>query len=153
MAQNKSVMSALSSLETTLDQYLVKKAPAIPTAWKDVIVKVAPWLSLLMVIVSIPAILVLFGITAFVLPFSMFAGPYAPAGISIAVILMIATIALEALAIPGLFKRSRQGWNFVFWSALVGALSNIISLNIGGFIIGTLLSLYILFQVKSYYKA
>lgn len=152
MAQNTSLNSALSSLETNLDLYLVKKAPAIPASWKELIVKIAPWLTLLMVIFSIPAVLVLFGISAITLPFSFMASPYAPAGFSIAMVFLVVVIVLEALAIPGLFKRTRAGWNFVFWSTLVGAVSNVISLNIGGFIVGTLLSLYILFQIKSYYK-
>ena len=61
-------------------------------------------------------------------------------------------VLLEALAIPGLFSQSKKAWNLLFWSALVGIIQNVLSFNIGGLVIGGLLSLYFLFQVKEYYK-
>lgn len=151
-ANSSSLTGALKQLEDTISLYLVQKAPALPKEWKDLIVKFAPWLTLIFVILSLPAVLVLFGISTIALPFSFLAGPYAPAGISAALIFLVAIIVLEALAIPGLFKRQRQAWNYLYWAALLGAVENIITFNLGGLIIGTLLSLYLLFQVREYYK-
>jgi len=62
------------------------------------------------------------------------------------------SVVLEFLAVPGLFKKTRQGWNFVYYSALVSVLYSLVSFNLGGLIIGALISFYILFQVRTYYK-
>jgi len=40
----------------------------------------------------------------------------------------------------------------MFYASLLGAVQNAVSFNLGGLVVGTLLSLYILFQIKSYYK-
>ncbi|KKU12762.1 MAG: Chromate transporter, partial [Parcubacteria group bacterium GW2011_GWC2_45_7] len=55
------------------------------------------------------------------------------------------------LAIPGLFKRQEKAWKLLYYATLLGGLQNIVTMQIGG-LIGTLVSLYLLFQVKGYYK-
>jgi hypothetical protein len=67
------------------------------------------------------------------------------------VILSIVSLILEAMALSGLFKRQRKGWEFLFYAELVGVLITLFSLTIGG-IIGLIIGFYILFQVRSYYK-
>jgi len=142
----------LSQLESQLELYLVDKAPAIPKEWKELMVKIAPWLTLVMAILALPAILAVLGLGAFVLPFSYMGGFRAGAGFTISWIFSLAVLALDIMAIPGLFKRSRQAWYLLYYAALLGAVQSLISFNLGGLIIGTLLSLYLLFQVKEYYK-
>lgn len=144
--------SPLKQLDDTLELYLVKKAPAIPDNIKEVIVKFGPWLTLLMLILALPAVLALLGLGAILAPASFLGGANAGVQYIASMVVMVVTLVLEAIAIPGLMKRTKQGWTFMYYSTLVGVISNIISFNIGGLIIGTLLSLYILFQVKSYYK-
>ena len=61
-------------------------------------------------------------------------------------------IVLQGLAIPGLFSRSKKAWTLLYWAVLVGVVQNIVSFNVGGLIIGGLISMYFLFQVKEYYK-
>jgi ribosome-associated toxin RatA of RatAB toxin-antitoxin module len=61
-------------------------------------------------------------------------------------------LALEAIALPGLFKRTMQGWNFMFYSQLVSIIGGILSYNIVGTLIGAVIGLYILYQVKNKYK-
>lgn len=142
----------LQQLETTLEEYLVKKAPALPDNIKEIIVKFAPWITLILLIMALPAVLILFGIGSFMMPVSYMGGFRTGNTYTLSMIVLAISLVLEALAIPGLMKRTRQGWNLVFYSTLVSTVSNIISFNIGSLIIGTLISLYILFQVKSYYK-
>lgn len=42
-------------LEVILEEYLVKKAPQLPESWKEVVVKLAPYLTIAGVIFGIPA--------------------------------------------------------------------------------------------------
>ncbi len=149
--------SMLRTLEETLNEYLGKKAPTIPTNWKEIIVKFVPYLALLGVILSIPAILALVGLGTLLAPFGIVGGlaagrPFLGFGYITSIIFLIVTLVLEIMALPGLFGRKKQGWTYSYYATLIGAVQNIITLNIGGLLIGTLLSLYVLFQVKEYYK-
>lgn len=144
--------AALGSLEQTLDLYFGKKAPVLPGGIKDFLVSIAPWVVLISVVISIPAVLALAGISSFVMPMMTYSA-YPGAGTMwmVSAAFLVVTIVLEALAIPGLFKRSKQGWDMVFYSALVSVVFNAVSLNIIGGIIGALISFYLLFQIRSYY--
>ena len=141
----------MNQLITTLDLYFGKKAPQMPTGLKEFLVKVAPYLSVLGVLLIIPAILILLGLS------SRFGGlPYAAYGVGyggfgITAIFSIILVVLYILAIPGLFKRSPSGWNFMFYAVLVGAVQNLLSYNLIGLLVGLAISFYILFQIRSYY--
>lgn len=143
----------MNQLNNTLDLYLVKKAPfQIPARWREVLVKWMPWIILVILLLALPAVLFLLGISAFVMPFAFMAGPSVGTGFSLAVVFLIATLVLEGMAIPGLLKRKAGAWNLLYYSALINAVYNLISFNIGGLILGTLINLYILFQIREYYK-
>ena len=82
----------------------------------------------------------------------------------IGIIFMVIQAALEALAIPGLFKQQRNAWELLFVAALVGLVHDLVSLNLVGLVhdlvslnlfglvLNFLISFYILYQIKSYYK-
>lgn len=152
MANNQ---SALASLEDTLDLYLVKKAPSLPSNIKELLVKLAPWLTLILLILSLPLILVAFGLGALVAPFAFMAGP--TYGVSygltytLSMVVLAVSLLFEALSIPGLFSRSVSGWRYAYWAALVGVVANLLSFNIVGGLISALIGFYILFQIRSYY--
>jgi hypothetical protein len=141
----------MGELEKNLKLYLVDKAPAIPTNIKDVIVKIAPWLVLIGVIFAVPAILALFGLSAVLMPFGIAGGGF---GLNhmLSVILLAVAVVLEALSIKGLMNRTAQGWKYAYYATIVNAISNIVAFDIVGAIIGFLISMYVLFQVRSYYK-
>jgi len=145
--------TSLGKLEETLELYLVKKAPfQIPANIKELIAKFGPWLILIGIVFALPMILTAFGLGAVLAPLGVLAG----AGLSIFSILstlvLVVVLILEAMAIPGLLKRSIKGWNLLYYSTLLNAVSNLISFNLGGLIIGSLISFYILFQIKELYK-
>lgn len=145
--------SALNQLEISLDEYLGKKAPQLPEGVKEFIVKIAPWLTLIGVIASIPAILVAFGLGSFVAPSvsdSKF-GLYGP-NYLISMLVLAVAVVLEAVAIRGLFSRQIRAWRLLYFATLVGFVSNLVTLNVIGGLLGTLISLYFLFQIKSYYR-
>lgn len=152
MANEVSKSSPLVQLEETLDLYFGKKAPALPANVKEAIVNFAPWISLIMVVVSLPSVLAILGIGSLMAPFSFLGGANAGFRYMLSLIFLAISVLFDGLAIPGLFKKAKSGWNFVFYSTLVGVLSNVVSMNLGGIILGALIPLYFLFQVKSYYK-
>jgi len=90
--------------------------------------------------------------TAFVL---LVAGLWMPHFFTAMISLIISVIVLvmEVIAVPGLFKRTKGGWNLVFYASIVSLIGSIISINgiISG-IIGAIIGWYILFQVKDLYK-
>ncbi|OGK23902.1 hypothetical protein A3A46_01045 [Candidatus Roizmanbacteria bacterium RIFCSPLOWO2_01_FULL_37_13] len=150
--QGKSYKSYLKQLEDLLSEYLVKKAPALPVNVKEAIVKFAPWVTLVVFIITLPVVFAVFGLGAILAPLSFLGGVNAGTNYILSLVFSAIQLVLEAMAIPGLFKRSKSAWTLVFYASLVGGVQSIVTFNLGGLIIGTLLSLYILFQVKEYYK-
>lgn len=147
----KPLSQNISQLESQLEDIFVKKVPALPENIKEIIVKISPYLAVVGVILGLPAVLTILGLGAIAAPFAVLGGYSSFTGL-ISVIFAGIIIVLEILAIPGLFSRSIKAWRFLYYSVLVSAVSNLISLNLGGLIIGTAISFYFLFQVKSYYK-
>jgi hypothetical protein len=132
-----------------LDFYLVKKAPfQIPEGGREFIVKFGPWITLVLMVIALPFLLFLLGLGTF---FSPFAGVGYAAGFGLTAILIIAQFALRAMSLPGLFARKMSGWNLMFYSMLVGFVASLMSYNVIGGIIGLLIGLYIMFQIRSKY--
>jgi branched-subunit amino acid transport protein len=151
--KNLGLKQVLGQLEETLEVYLVKKAPfSIPENSKDLIVKYAPYLKILGIVGSVSDIL--FG--ALVSPSTAFLRPRYALSYSFNYILSMVALAvvviLEAMAVPGLFKREEKAWRFLFYASLVDIVSGFLGGNWVAMIIGTLISWYVLFQVKEYYK-
>jgi asparagine N-glycosylation enzyme membrane subunit Stt3 len=142
----------MGQLDQTLHLYLHKKAPAMPEKWQNVLVAWLPWITLVILILALPAVLALFGLSLFVLPVGMMVGAHVGISYILAVVFLAVTLILEAMAIPGLFKRQKSAWKLLYYSALLSALYNLLSLNLFGLIIGTLISLYLLFQIEHHYN-
>lgn len=148
--------AAFNQLEIMLDEYLGKKAPAIPENIKETLVSFAPYLAIIGIVISLPAILAILGIGAMMGPFSAFLGAsyLATYGVTyyIGIVGLIISAVLEALAIQGLFKRSMGAWRLMYYSSLVTFVASVLQGNLSSAIIGGLIGLYILFQVKGMYK-
>lgn len=142
----------LASLETTLNDIFGKKAPALPENIKEMIVKFGPYITVVILIIAAPAILAIFGLGTVLAPFSLLGGLGEFSIYTVTMILSLIIFALQIIALPGLFKRTRAGWKFMFYGSLVSAVSALLSFNIGSLIIGTAISFYFLFQIRSYYK-
>jgi hypothetical protein len=132
-----------------LDFYLVKKAPfQLPDNVKEWIVQWGPWIMVVLLILSLPGLLLALGIGAMFLPVS---GGYAP-GFALAWIFLVVQLGLEVAALPGLFARTLNGWNLAFYARLLGIVYSAIAFSIGGLLVGGLIGLYILFQVRPLYR-
>lgn len=147
----------LHQLEATLDEYMITKAPFhIPANGKELIVKIAPYLVIIGIILFIPALLALLGIGALLSPFAMMGGYGMMGGwgfgVTLSLVTGVAVFVLEAMAISGLFKRTRSSWNLLFYASIVSLIGNILSFNVVGGVLGAIIGWYILFQVKELYK-
>lgn len=148
-------MKQLDQLEQTLDGYFGKKAPALPTNIKEIIVKIAPYLAILSLIFTIPAILLLLGLGSVATVLAPVGGVDSVATLPtmwLGIALLVPVVILEAMAVPGLFAKSHKAWKYMFWAQLISVVSALVQLNIFGAILTALIGFYLLFQVKSYYK-
>jgi uncharacterized Tic20 family protein len=157
MTKKSEFSSQMRQLEDVFDQYLNKKAPAIPTAGKEALVKFAPYLAILSVILMIPTILAVLGLGTLLAPLGLIGGtmtgrPFLGFGYLIGVVFSIVILVLTILSINPLFKRERKGWQYMYYATLLGGVNNLLHLDLVGLIIFTGLWLYVLFQVREYYK-
>ncbi|MFA5991551.1 MAG: chromate transporter [Candidatus Doudnabacteria bacterium] len=143
----------LEQIEQFFKTYLHDKAPFhFPPSVKEFFVKFGPWFTLIAVLISIPALLVALGLTAIVMPFAMQDVARSGGFGIIGVIFSLASLALEGFALPGLFARKIQGWRFAYYAALVSTLGSLLSGEIISAVIGIVISMYVLLEIKEYYK-
>lgn len=132
-----------------LDYYLVQKAPfQIPDAGRELLVKFGPWITVVLLVLTLPLVLVLLGIGTLGMPFL---GVHYAAGFGFTAIFVLAYFALMIFALPGLFARKRAGWNLIFYAELLMIVTSLLSGNIFGALVGGVIGLYILFQVRGLY--
>lgn len=143
----------MKKLIDEIDKY-VKKVPALPANIKDLLVQFAPWAAILSVVVAIPAVLSIFGMSSYLSAYGMGGYFFARWGMryTLMVAFLIANLVLRGLSIKGLFVKSIKGWNFLFYSILLYFVYAIFTFDIVGGIISTLISLYLIFQIRESYK-
>ena len=133
-----------------LDFYLVQKAPIqIPETGRELIVKIAPWICLILMLLSLPVLLVALGIGTALLPFA--GAAYVP-GFTFSVIFLIAYYGLMIASLPGLFARRAAGWRLAFYAELISIVHSAMIGAIIGAIVGGVIGLYLLFQVRTKYS-
>lgn len=132
-----------------LDYYLVQKAPfQLPDRAKEAIVRYGPWIAIVLLLISLPLILLAFGLGAALLPFA----PYGYTGFGFTAIVVLIEIVLDIAALPGLFARKMSGWRLIFYARLVAIAHSLLMGAILSAIVGGIISLYILFQVRPLYR-
>ncbi len=134
-----------------LDYYLVQKAPfQIPDAGREWIVKYGPWIAVVLLVLMLPAVLFILGLGTMLVPFG---GPRYAVGFGYYSLLLLVTFALTIAALPGLFARKKSGWTLVFYAQLVSLAGSILGGDVLSGIVGALIGLYILFQIRTLYHA
>jgi hypothetical protein len=146
------VKTLMAKLDAFLELYLVKKVPNLPENVKEFIVKVSPYLSIIALVFSVPALLLLLGLNTFMAPAYVLGGVRYTVGSIISLVFLVATLVLEGMAIPGLFARKASAWKLIFYVALLNIVDSLLQFNLGSMIIGGAISLYFIYQIKSYYK-
>ncbi len=152
----KDIKSAISDLEDTLESYLVDKAPfSIPSEWKDLIVGFLPWIVIAGTLAAAQGALSYLGWSSWGTQFGY--GPGFRYGLmnpgnSIQLLIWGLMAVLQALSIPGLFKKQERSWRLLYYVGLVNAVRSLLIFDVIGFAVGSLLTFYVLFQVKDYYS-
>ena len=133
-----------------LDFYLVKKAPfQIPDGGREMIVKFGPWITVILLILTLPMLLFALGIGTILIPFG---GPGYATGFGLVTLVLLVEIGLMVAALPGLFARKMSGWTLLFYSQLVAILVSFLSGSIVGGLVFGLIALYVLFQIRPLYR-
>jgi hypothetical protein len=132
-----------------LDFYLVQKAPfQIPDGGREWIVKFGPWITVVLLVLALPGILFLLGIGTMLMPFG---GPVYATGFTVSTIFLVVYFGLLIAALPGLFARKMAGWRLLFYAELASIVQSILSYQIIGAVVGGVIGLYLIFQVRSLY--
>jgi hypothetical protein len=131
------------------------KFPELPKNGRDTLAKIAPILSLIFGILGILVGISGLGVLAFFSPLAVFGGVTGVAnygtGFITALFYLVASVLMLA-SYPGLKAKKYKGWKLLFWSEVVYVVGGLISLSIISTIIGALITFYLLFQIKSYFK-
>lgn len=138
--------------EQQLETYFIDKAPfQIPVHTKEAIVKYVPWINLVFMFILLPVILAVLGLGVLFTPVSFLGGLGGGITYIITLVFTVGILLLRALALPGLFNRKRSGWVFSYYGDLINIVLNILSFSIIGLLFDVVF-LFVLFQVRNYYK-
>ncbi len=128
------------------------KFPAMPKNGREVLVKIAPVISLIFGILGILVGISGLGILTVFSPFA-FLGGYGGYGTGFVVALIyLVGSALLLMSYPGLKAHKYKGWKLLFWSEVVSLIGGLVSMAIISAIIGALIGFYLIYQIRSYYK-
>lgn len=141
-----SLQKQTDDVVTSLEK-IFKGLPHLPENVREILVKIAPWLAL---IFGVLGVLVGIGAMGFS-PLALFGGVRTGMMVFATGLLTIASSVLMLLAYPGLSKKSYKGWTFLFWAEALNAVYAVLTVSVGS-VLGVLIGLYLLFEVKRYYK-
>ena len=96
------------------DLFLKKIGYQLPASAKEALVKIAPWVTLIVLVLSIPAILAVFGLGSFVASMSAAYGVSLGMRYYLGIAVLAVQMVLMAMSIGGLMKREIKGWRFVY---------------------------------------
>jgi hypothetical protein len=166
-------MSALKSLENSLEDLFVKKAPPLPPGGKKALVEYLPWINLVLGLVALYTVYILWhwahianGLINYANSLSAAYGGPAIGGVArmtFGIWLGLIVLAVEALLYIAAFSptkaRKKLGWNLMFYAMLVNVVYGVIILftsyggvgNLIGTLVGSAIGLYLLFQIRSSY--
>ena len=132
-----------------LDFYLVTRAPfQISDGGRQVIVRFGPWITVVLLILTLPLLLFALGLGTIYIPFG---GIGYASRFGVLTIFVVVQVGLMIAALPGLFAKRMAGWRLLFYSQLIAIVYNTLSGNIVGGLLFGLIALYILFQIRTLY--
>jgi len=144
--------SLLKQLEDFLQLHLVTKAPyTLSPKVKEFIVKFTPWAAVIVFVLTLPLVLGALGLGLLYSPFLLLGGMHGYSTNILSLLLFAVTIVLELMAIPGLFKRQMGAWNLMYYAVLIRTIADLLQFQVVSALLAVV-SLYLLFQVRSYYK-
>jgi len=147
----------MAALESWMAPFF-EKTPHLPNNARESIVKVAPWIAL---IVGIFGLFSVFPILSSVfmlasLPYARMMGGWYPA-ILVSLAFLVVGSVIDLLAFKPLSDRRKKGWNLLFYGTCLGFVSTLVDMFSGSpslsGVVGTLIGLWLLFEIRGLYKA
>lgn len=137
-------------LEKELEPIFLQKFPPFSESVKEFLVQYGPYIILVLSIIGVLGLLTALGLGGAVLGMGgVTAGIAFTAYVGIAI--GIVTLVMYLMAFSPLKARKRAGWNLLYYALLLGLISNLIQLNLLGFIVGGIIGLWVLFQIREKY--
>lgn len=129
--------------EEWLEQHLGERGPVkMPASWPNNVVRFLPWAILLTMPLHVAAVLALVGV-------SILGTLFGEVSI-LPSLLSVAILVLDVLALPGLFARSRRGWELLVYGFGLALVHAALSLSLFG-VAGQAFGLWLAFQTKYRY--
>lgn len=167
-------MGQQSKTEEKLNDIFVKNAPfQIPENGRKAIVRYLPWISLVLAVLVLLSVYFLWDwahTTSKLINYAnelsrVYGGTAAvsTSRLTTTVWIGIAVLAVEGIlyliSYPGLKARKKQGWNMLFYLAILNVVYGVVITftdygsigNLIGTLIGSVIGLYVLFQIRGYY--
>lgn len=165
-------MATLDALEDSLAG-VFKNAPKIPDKGRAAIVEWAPWISLVVGLLSLLSVYTLWHWAHVANNLVDYANQLSHSlgldtakvqrltfNVWLALLVMAIQAVMYLMAYPGLKARKKSGWNLVFYASLVNVVYAIVVVftayggvgNLIGSLIGTAIGLWILFQIRPAYR-
>lgn len=146
--------AATSGTMAMLDDLLGGKAPIqIPGKLKFLMAKFGHWLVIALMILVLPGQLIGLGMRAAMLPFASMTGDDSSLKLAFALATLLFLIVIMIMALPGLQTRKVVGWQLLVLADFVNVLYGLLTGGVIGPILGGLIGLYVLFQLRRYYMS
>ena len=149
------VSGPLAGLERWLYDMLVVRAPfQFPKNVTDWIVQYGPWITLVISVLMLPALLALLGAASATGVFASTVGVVVGPAYWLALLILVAQVAVMFASIPMLLKHQRNGWMLLFYANLFNIVYGVVNAfgygvfavsSLIGTAIGAVIGLYILF--------
>ncbi len=164
MAENQHHAKKETGLIGTLEPYFTKNAPRqIPEEWRKNLVNWIPWINLILGIIFLPAALALLGLAGLVSVVATAVGWNGSPLVILSGLILLVSIGLMIFTFPGMRARRLSTWKVLFWAYIVYFIYQVVNVignglsampifNLLWSAIGLALGLYVLFQIKHYYK-
>lgn len=138
----------MNGLEKMLGQVFVDWLPTLPSKSKDWVVRVLPWVMIVLGVLGLLGWLGVFGLFPISLKYLTLGQTFA------AVLFHILVPLLQVLTIAGgyfMLQRQRRGWRLAYYALLLSLVVNLFWFNLAGIVFNVIFA-YLLFQIKPYYN-
>ncbi len=133
------------------------KLPHIPSSARETLVSLAPWLSLVFGILGLGALFSMGAIASLFSPFILLAAGFAGILFFANILIGLLAAVFEILAFKPLQEHRKKGWSLLFYGTVLSGASSILGMLFmshgGEGILGTLVGLWLLFEIRPAYKA
>lgn len=167
-------MAALDSFEKSLNELFNKSAPKLSQKAKDMIVEWVPWVSLILGVFTLASVWWVWDWANTANRLADYANQLSAtlgggdvvsdrltAGIWLGLVVLAAEALVYIMAFSPLKARKKSGWNFLFYALLLNVVYGLVIMftnygnfgNLIGYVIGSSIGLYFLFQIREKYVA